>query len=460
MSDSRRIYNLDDKGMTQEELAVTFAMTSRSPEPFDEIAERVTAEKSAEFHERWVLGYGHSSVAEHAVLHLAVENISRLACDTLEDNRLASYTEKSSRYQVMTEAGFHTPRELEAFPHARSEFQETCRELFRSYERLMNRVREHLQDTVPMEDEEAAGTYRMRVRRMATDACRAVLPAATLTNVGITVNARAAAHMISKLLSSELEEERSIGEELLREGRVTVPTLLKHAERSSYVTEARRVQKRLADPAAGSEPGSPGATLLEFDGEAERKLAAALLYRNSRESYSTLAQRVERMSDEKMADVIDRCTEYLGDHDAPLRELEHINYMFEFTLDYGAYREFKRHRLQTSSDQRPGMEAGFSIPPLVREAGAAGEFLTAVWKAEKTHWELDRMGFPHLAPYLLTHAHHRRALTSLNLRQLYHLLKLRTSPQAHEAIRGPMQQALQQLREVHPALFRHLRLRK
>ena len=109
MSDSRRIYNLDDKGMTQEELAVTFAMTSRSPEPFDEIAERVTAEKSAEFHERWVLGYGHSSVAEHAVIHLAVENISRLACDTLEDNRLASYTEKSSRYQVMTEAGFHTP---------------------------------------------------------------------------------------------------------------------------------------------------------------------------------------------------------------------------------------------------------------------------------------------------------------------------------------------------------------
>ena len=459
MSDSRRIYNLDNTGMTQEELAVTFAMTSRSPEPFDEIAERVTAEKSAEFHERWVLGYGHSSVAEHAVLHLAVENISRLACDTLEDSRLASYTEKSSRYQVMTEAGFHTPRELEAFPHARSEFQETCRELFRSYQSLMNQVREHLQDTAPLEDGETPGAHRMRVRRMATDACRAVLPAATLTNVGVTVNAREAAHMISKLLSSELQEERDIGEELLREGRVTVPTLLKHAEPSEYLRQTRRTQERKNEPKAGSEPSSPGATLLEFEGDAERKLATALLYRNSRESHSTLAQRVHRMSDERVTDVIDRCTEHLGDHDAPLRDLEHINYMFEFTLDYGAYREFKRHRIQTSSDQQPGVEAGFSIPPLVREAGAASEFLTAVWKAEETHRRLNG-AFHNLAPYLLTHAHHRRVLTSVNLRQLYHLLKLRTSPQAHESIRGPMQQALEQVREVHPALFRHLRLRE
>ena len=82
--------------MTEEELAVVFAMTSRRPEPFDEIAQIVTAEKAEKFHERWVLGYGHASVAEHAVIHMAVENISRLACDTLEDNRLASYTEKSS----------------------------------------------------------------------------------------------------------------------------------------------------------------------------------------------------------------------------------------------------------------------------------------------------------------------------------------------------------------------------
>ncbi len=99
----RRVYPLDAHDLSEEQIAVAFAMTSRRPEPFDEIAREVSQEKAADFHERWVLGYGHASVAEHAVLHLAAENISRLACDTLEDNRLASYTEKSSRYQVLPE---------------------------------------------------------------------------------------------------------------------------------------------------------------------------------------------------------------------------------------------------------------------------------------------------------------------------------------------------------------------
>ncbi len=89
---TRRVYPLDAHELTEEQIAVVFAMTSRRPEPFDEIAQQVSQEKAAEFHERWVLGYGHASVAEHAVLHLAVENLSRLACDTLEDNRLASYS--------------------------------------------------------------------------------------------------------------------------------------------------------------------------------------------------------------------------------------------------------------------------------------------------------------------------------------------------------------------------------
>ena len=90
----RRIYPLDPRNLTEEQIAVAFAMTSRRPEPFDEIAKLVSEEKAANFHERWVLNYGHASVAEHAIIHMAVENISRLACDTLEDNRLGSYTEK------------------------------------------------------------------------------------------------------------------------------------------------------------------------------------------------------------------------------------------------------------------------------------------------------------------------------------------------------------------------------
>ena len=113
---SRRVYPLDAQKLTEEQIAVAFAMTSRRPEAFDEIAEQVSQDKAADFHERWVLGYGHSSVAEHAVLHLAIENISRVACDTLEDNRLASYTEKSARYQVFPDGYYYVPPEINNNP--------------------------------------------------------------------------------------------------------------------------------------------------------------------------------------------------------------------------------------------------------------------------------------------------------------------------------------------------------
>jgi hypothetical protein len=91
---------------------VAFAKTSRSPESFRDIAAQLSDEKSAQFHEKWVVGYGHASVAEHAVLHIAVENVSRLAIEALESGRLASYTEKSTRYQVWGPQHFYTPRRI------------------------------------------------------------------------------------------------------------------------------------------------------------------------------------------------------------------------------------------------------------------------------------------------------------------------------------------------------------
>ena len=90
MPQNRRIYLLDPKVLSPETIAVTFAKTSRSPLPFDAIAQELSDDSSADFHEKWVVGYGHSSVAEHAILHIAVENVSRLAIECLESNRLAS----------------------------------------------------------------------------------------------------------------------------------------------------------------------------------------------------------------------------------------------------------------------------------------------------------------------------------------------------------------------------------
>jgi len=162
----RRVYPLDARLLTEEQIAVAFAMTSRVPDPFDVIAQRVSEEKAADFHERWVLGYGHASVAEHAVVHLAIENISRLACDGLEDNRLASYTEKSSRYQVIDADCFHTPAELDGHPALKREYETTCRYLFAVYQQLIDGCIEYLRCVHPQRGRESDSAYYLRLRRI------------------------------------------------------------------------------------------------------------------------------------------------------------------------------------------------------------------------------------------------------------------------------------------------------
>ena len=53
----RQIYLLSQKDFSPETIAVAFAKTSRSPESFREIASELSDEKSARFHEKWLVGY-------------------------------------------------------------------------------------------------------------------------------------------------------------------------------------------------------------------------------------------------------------------------------------------------------------------------------------------------------------------------------------------------------------------
>ena len=465
----RRVYPLDARQLTEEQIAVTFAMTSRRPESFDEIAEQVTQEKAADFHERWVLGYGHASVAEHAVLHLAVENISRIACDTLEDNRLASYTEKSSRYQVFPEGYYHIPSELDHQPALNKIYRETCDALFRDYQRCIDGCVEYLSSQHPQRDKERTGAYNLRLRRIATDSARLLLPAACLTNVGVTANARVLEHAISKLLSSELDEERELGEELKERSQSITPTLIKYANPVPYLAQTSREQQEIsrngeaAPPAGSSASLSDGnspvrVSLVDWDEQAEEKLAAALVYRYSSRSYSQVWQQVLAMGAEERQGIIARCAASLGPHDAPVREFELVGYTFEFSMDYGAYREFKRHRMMSYIPQPLTVAHGYRLPQVIAGAGLEDLFRRAMERVERAYEQVAAVS-PAAAQYLATHAHYRRILTRLNLRECYHLFKLRTSQLAHFSIREPMLEAMKLAVDTHPQLFRHLKLR-
>src|SRR5512143_2028081 len=232
----RQIYLLSPRELSPEPIAVAFAKTSRSPESFREIAAGLTEEKSAQFHEKWVVGYGHASVAEHAVLHLAFENVSRLAIECIESNRLASYTEKSTRYQKWSTDNFFVPPELDEHP-LHSEYIAVCRELFQTYADSLEPVKALVMARAQRRPGESDEAMDRRLRSQYVDVCRFLLPAASLANVGMTANARVLESVIRKMLSHPLAEVREIGEQVKAVARAEVPTLVKYADAVPYLSE-------------------------------------------------------------------------------------------------------------------------------------------------------------------------------------------------------------------------------
>ena len=58
-----------------------------------------------------------------------------------------------------------------------------------------------------------------------------------------------------------------------------------------------------------------------------------------------------------------------------------VDYTFDLVMDYGAYREFKRHRMQTYLPQPPTVDLGYIVPDLILQAGLEAPFREAMQTA-------------------------------------------------------------------------------
>lgn len=454
----RDIYLLDPKEFSPEVIAVAFARTSRSPDSFRDIAAELNAEKSAEFHEKWVVGYGHASVAEHAVLHLALENVSRLAIEAIESNRLASYTEKSTRYQIFDREAFFTPPALAESPYA-ALYADTIHRLFDTYFDSIEPVRDVIARKYPRLDGETEKRYAGRLRSKWIDNCRYLLPAATLANVGMTANARVLEHAISKLLSHPLAEARAIGAEMKQVARSEVPTLVKYAERSDYLINAAQ---RLRDwgprvfPSEAHPNPIEAVTLIEVDADAAARVAAACLYAPGRADYARTLDHVRALPAAEQAAIIQAALQDRGDFDVPLRELEHTACTFDCVMDQGAYFDVKRHRMMTQTPQPLGIHLGYAVPRAIVEAGFVDRYRRAMEAAAAAYRTLAGQ-HPHEAAYVVPNAFNRRVLLTMNLRELFHFTQLRGGPNGHFAYRRIALKMYEAARQVYPVFAPFMR---
>jgi thymidylate synthase ThyX len=439
-----RIYPLT--GISEEVAAVAFAKTSRSSEPFDKIAAELNADASSKFHEKWVVGYGHSSVAEHAVAHLAAEDISRLAVETIESNRLGSYTEKSTRYQQLDKSHTHLPKEIAGTPMER-DYNDALSSLFSTYERSISALVDfHSSQSKPEPGKEKA--HEIKMKTMAMDSARFLLPNSTLANVGITMNARVLEYALIKMLSHPLAEVRKAGKMLRDAGAQVFPTLLRRADENpalaNFQNESRKEFGRFSSPV-----GSKRVHLIHYDKNALESLSASLLYRWSGLSYDDALAHVKSSKPSAPMQILKSVTERFPEGLKPVRELEHITYTFDLLMDQGAYYEFKRHRMMTISAQEPTISLGYRIPEDMEKCGMKKEFQEAMKESAECFQKIEA-AHPFAAGYIATNAHYRRVLATMNLRELATFIKLRSAPFAHFTIRELALEMLEELRKVHP----------
>jgi thymidylate synthase ThyX len=451
----REIYLLSPRALSAETIAVAFAKTSRSPESFREIAAELSDEQSAQFHEKWVVGYGHASVAEHAVLHLAFENISRIAVETIESSRLASYTEKSTRYQKWSGDAFTIPPELDDHP-LRDEFIATARGLFSAYADSLAPAKNLILKKSPRRENESDEAYDRRIRSQYVDACRFLLPAAANANVGMTANARVIEMVIRKALSHPLAEVRQIGEKIKEVARAETPTLVKYAEAAPYVVETMAEIRNQELGIRNQE--SDWCALLDYDKDGEKKILAAALYRFGEMNYAAALAYVKALKKKERAALADVLLKRLSRHDVPLRELEYSHYVFDLVMDQGAYAEFKRHRMMTQTPQRLTARLGYAIPSLITEAGFESKYKSALESALKTYEKLSAFN-PDVAQYIVPNGFNRRVLAQFNLREAFAFCQLRSAANAHFSIRRVAQRMYAEMSRVHPLLTRYMKLR-
>ncbi|HEY5728930.1 MAG TPA: FAD-dependent thymidylate synthase [Anaerolineales bacterium] len=451
----REIYLLSPRALNPEIIAVAFAKTSRSPESFRDIAAELSDESSAKFHEKWVVGYGHASVAEHAVLHIAFENVSRIAIESIEGNRLASYTEKSTRYQRWEQDDFITPPELIGHP-LHDDYVDIVRLLFKTYADSLTPVQTLIFERFPRRENEKDEAWDRRIRSKYVDVCRFILPAAALANVGMTANARVIENTIRKMLSHELAEVREIGEKMKEVSKAETPTLVKYADAVPYLVET-------TEEIAGKDtiyhvlPETDWCTLIDYDHNGENKVLAATLYRFGEMSFADALSYVQSVSEEEKAKLAESLLGRLSRYDVPLRELEYCTYTFDLVMDQGAYAEFKRHRMMTQTSQRLTTRLEYATPLLMTEAGFGSQYESVMEAASVMYEKLHDFN-PAVAQYVVPNGYNRRVLAQFNLREAFAFCQLRSAANAHFSIRRVAQRMYEEMARVHPLLTRYMKL--
>ena len=417
--------------------------------------------RAEELYDRVFFEYGDDSVAQLGGVHLACEQASNILTKVLEWGRLMSYLEQSTRYMdYLARIGgryryYRDPRIGESPLSGR--YVSDMDRMFESYGHLLPAMTDFYRQHTPRDSGSSDFAYRQAVRAKALDSARGVLPAATISNVGIYGTGQSYELLLLRMRSHELPEVQVYADMMLTELRKVIPSFLKRVDLedrgvawSHYMGDIQESMESVAGcllPDDLPVDNAPTVRLVDFDPEAELKMVASMLYPYTHLPEDQLEREVGAMGAEDRLSVV---RAYAGARanrrHKPGRALERPIYRFDILADYGAFRDLQRHRMLTLDWQKLSPRHGYTRPEAVDAAGCAPVFDEVMERSEELHGLLDR-DFPEQASYAVSFAYKVRFAMSINARAAMHLIELRTTPQGHSVYRGIGQEMWRLIRD-------------
>ncbi len=408
----------------------------------------VGVKRAEALYERVFTEYGDDSVAQLGGVHLACEQASNLLTKILEWGRLMAYLEQSTRYvpydaRLGGRYRYHRAPEVLASSLGTRYVADLDR-LFETYAELVPVMSEWFRRRHPKDPTDSDFVYRQSIRAKAFDSLRGLLPAASLSNVGIYGTGQGYEALLLRMRAHPLPEARAYADLMLTELRKVIPSFLTRVERperggewSAYLAATSRATAEVAAGLfSGTDPEPrPHVTLVDFDPDGEDKLLAAMLYPYVDLPEDQIRARVRDLSTAEREAVV---AAYVGERrnrrHKPGRGLERLSYRFDVLSDYGAFRDLQRHRMLTIQWQALSPRHGYVMSDDVVAAGAARPFEEAMVCSAALHDALEEH-VPSQASYAVALAYKLRYSIELNARAALHMLELRTSPAGHPSYR-------------------------
>ena len=446
--------------------------------------------RGEEFYNRVLLEYGDDSVAELGEAQIAIEGLSNIAVKKIEDRRIGlSYLEKSSRYVAWNKkenGKYRFYRDPEIMKSRFADmYEDSCNFSFDIYSKNIEPMVNYVREKYPIEKysfkdsndgkeklfsklknesdiKSANMIYRGSTKAKALDILRGLLPASTLTNVGITGNGRAFEYLLTVLGSSELKEEQDLASKIKKELDTTIKSFVRRADDKygkafqKYLKDIKNKSKSITAKEIKPTPKKGTITkLVDYESEKNSmdKIITSIMYEQSPStSYQNIFQHVKKMSKEKKIKIINEFTKIRTNRrHRPSRAFESVYYTFDLCNNFGMFRDFHRHRALTLERQLLTTDHGYNMPNEIKILGIEKDFKDCMNKTKETFDQI-RKKHPEQGQYVVNFGYNYPYYMKFNLREACHLIELRTVPQGHVDYRRVAQQMFKQINKVHPNL--------